>query len=91
LATVAVPVVYLVLPTLLAKSGVLDRYDPPPPPALLLLLGLSVFTAALVFSRLGTSLATRLSLGAVVLLQAFRIDVEWLLHRLYLEGVVPGR
>ena len=89
LAMVAVPVVYLVIPTLLVKSGILDRYDPPPPPALLLLLGLSILTAVLVFSRLGTRLATQLSLGAVVLLQAFRIDVEWLLHRLYLEGVVP--
>jgi hypothetical protein len=87
--TIAVLFIYLVIPALLARSGALDRYDPPPPPALLLLLGQSLLTVALVFSSRGTALASRLALGSVVLLQSFRIVVEILLHRLYLEGVVP--
>ena len=67
----------------------LDRYDPLPAPALLLLLGLSVLTALLVFSSPGARLALRVPLASVVTLQAFRIGVEWLLHRFYLEGTVP--
>ena len=85
---IAVLFLYLVIPALLARSGVLNSYDPPPP-ALLLLLGQTVLTAVIMFSSRGTALASNLALGSVVLLQAFRMVVEWLLHRLYLEGVVP--
>ena len=46
-------------------------------------------TVAVVLSRLGSRLATGVGLGAVVGLQAFRIPVELLLHRLYAEGEVP--
>jgi hypothetical protein len=87
--TIAVLFVYLVIPALLARAGVLDRYSPPPPPALLLLLGQTVLTAVIVFSSRGAALSSHLALGGVVLLQSFRIVVEFLLHRLYLEGVVP--
>ena len=87
--TIAVLFIYLVIPALLVRAGVLDRYNPPPPPALLLLLGQTILTAVIVFSSRGTALASRLALGGVVLLQSFRIVVEFLLHRLYLEGVVP--
>jgi hypothetical protein len=80
---------YLVVPGVLARLGALDRYDPLPAPALLLLLGLSVLTAVLVFSSPGTRLALRVPLASVVTLQAFRIAVEWLLHRFYVEGLVP--
>ena len=87
--TIAVLFIYLVIPALLARSGALDRYSPPPPPALLLLLGQTILTVAIIFSSRGTALASNLALGAVVLLQSFRIAVELLLHRLYGEGVVP--
>ena len=80
--------VYLGIPALLSRSGALDRYDPLPAPALLLLLGLTLLTAATVFSPLGRRLAV-LPLGGIIALQAFRIAVEWTLHRLYLEGSVP--
>ena len=40
-------------------------------------------------SPLGARLAGRLAVGAVVAFQAFRIPVELLLHRLYVEGTVP--
>ena len=89
LAVACAGLVYIVLPGALARLGMLDRYDPLPAPALLLLLGLSVLTAALVFSTFGARLALRVPLASVVTLQAFRIAVEWLLHRFFVEGTVP--
>ena len=88
-AVAVVVLAYLAVPGALARLGMLGRYDPLPAPALLLLLGLSVLTAVLVFSSPGARLALRVPLASVVTLQAFRIGVEWLLHRFYLEGTVP--
>jgi hypothetical protein len=88
-AMLAVLLAYLVIPSALARSGMLNRYDPPPAPPLLLLLGLTLLTVAIVLSPIGARLAAGVGLGAVVVLQAFRIPVELLLHRLYLDGAVP--
>lgn len=84
-----VAVLYLIIPGLLAQAGFLDRYSPMPAPALLLIAALTVLTAVLILSRIGTRLAASVPLAAVVTLQTFRIVVEWLLHHLYREGVVP--
>ena len=80
--------VYLAIPAALSRAGVLDRYDPLPAPALLLLLGLTLLTAVTVFSPLGRRLAS-LPLAAIVAFQSFRVGVEWWLHRMHLEGLVP--
>jgi hypothetical protein len=88
-ATLAILLAYLAIPSALTRTGMLNRYDRLPPPALLLVFGLVLLTVAIVFSPIGARLATRVGLGAVVVLQAFRIPVELLLHRLYREGVVP--
>ena len=88
-AVAAVVLTYLVVPAVLARVGALERYTPLPAPALLLVLVLSLATVWIVFSGPGARLAAAVPLRAVVLLQAFRIVVEWLLHRLYVEGVVP--
>ena len=88
-ATLAILLAYLAIPSALARLGMLSRYDPLPAPALLLLLGLTLLTVAIVFSPLGARIAAEIALGAIVALQAFRIPVELLLHRLYLEGAVP--
>lgn len=85
----AILLAYIAIPGFLARMGVLDRYDPLPAPALLLLLGLAILTVAIVLSSIGGRLAAGVGLGVVVALQAFRIPVELLLHRLYLEGAVP--
>jgi hypothetical protein len=87
-AILALAVPYLILPGLLARAGALNRYSPLPAPALLLIAILTILTAVLVLSA-GSRLAASVPLGAVVTLQAFRIVVEWLLYRLYREGVVP--
>lgn len=82
-------VLYIGVPGILARVGALDRYNPLPAPALLLLLCLLALTALLVFSQFGTRLAAAVTVGSVVALQTFRIPVEWWLHRLYGEGIVP--
>ena len=88
-AVVAVLVAYLILPAVLACAGVLDRYTPLPAPALLVVLVLSLITVWGVFSRRGAMVADAVPVAVVILLQAFRIVVEWQLHRLYVEGTVP--
>jgi hypothetical protein len=80
---------YIAIPGHLARTGALGVWDAKPPPGLLLIVGLSVLTALIVFSAVGTRIVDGVPLAAIVLLQSFRIAVEWLLHRLYLEGSVP--
>jgi hypothetical protein len=80
---------YLAVPGMLTAAGALDRYTPLPAPALLVVLVLTLCTVAFVLSTPGARLAAGTSLGAIVALQAFRIPVELLLHRLHTEGVVP--
>ena len=89
LAVSGILLAYLALPGTLAAAGALDRYTPLPAPALLLVLVLTLCTIALACSPPGARLAADTSLGAVVALQAFRIPVELMLHRLHAEGMVP--
>lgn len=60
------------------------------PPTMLALFG-AVAALAVYFgrSRLGERLATLLPLAALVGFQSFRILVELLLHRAYVEGLMP--
>lgn len=81
---------YIAIPGHLARTGALKGWDAVPPPALLLLLGLTVLTVLIVFSVVGARMADGIPLAAVVLLQSFRIPVEWVLHRLAVEGAVPA-
>jgi hypothetical protein len=85
----ALVLLYLVLPAILARSGALDRYDPLPAPALLMVGALTLVTVFFTISPLGAKLATQTGLVALVGLQAFRIPVELLLHRLHAENVIP--
>src|SRR6185312_3123992 len=80
---------YIAIPGHLARTGALGAWDATPPPALALILGLTALTVLIVFSAVGARLADGIPLAAIVLLQSFRIAVEWLLHRLYLAGSVP--
>lgn len=87
--TLLVAVPYLILPGFLAQVGALDRYSPLPAPALVLIGALTAVTVVFILSPAGARLAASVPLAAVIALQAFRIVVEYLLHRLYGEGVVP--
>jgi hypothetical protein len=86
---IGVGVIYLAVPGVLASRGWLDRYNPLPAPALLLVLGLTAVTLTLTLSPVGRRVIAAVGVPALVGFQAFRIPVEWLLHRLYQEGVVP--
>lgn len=88
-ARVSVLLLYLGVPAVLVGVGALDRYDPLPAPGLLLLLALTLVTVGLALSSFGGAFASSLSLVALIGYQVFRVPVEWLLHRLYLDGVIP--
>jgi hypothetical protein len=72
----------------LAAAGLIARLAFPPP-LLLLLLGAVGLTLCVALSPLGALLARGLPLSVLVGYQAFRILVELLLHRGYVEGFVP--
>lgn len=87
--SLVIGLLYLAVPGVLAAAGALGRYDPLPAPALVLLVTQALVTVALVSARTGSLLASSIPLGAVIALQAFRIPVEVVLHRLFVEGAVP--
>src|SRR5438093_12252467 len=62
-ATLAILLAYLAIPSALDRLGMLNRYDPLPAPPLLLVFGLVLLTVAIVFSPIGARLATRVGLG----------------------------
>jgi hypothetical protein len=88
----ALPLLFLVLhlgvPGALACAGVLDSYAPVPRP-LLVVFAVTIATLAVGFSSIDARIASGIGLGTLVGFQAFRIPVEILLHRLYVEGVIP--
>jgi hypothetical protein len=71
----------------LAAAGLL-RFDVPP--TMLVLLPVSLASAvALGLSPVGARLARGLPLAALVGFQGFRVAVELLMHRAYVEGLMP--
>ena len=84
-----VALIYLVIPAILASQGLLDRYDPLPAPALVMVAIIAALTLTITLSAPGARIIAAVGLPALVGFQAFRIPVEWLLHRLYQEGVIP--
>ena len=82
-------VAYLAVPGVLAARGLLDRYNPLPAPAMVMIGALSLATVILAYSPLGTRLVAAIPMTGLVGYQVFRVPVEFLLHRLHVEGVVP--
>jgi hypothetical protein len=74
---------------LIAASGVLRRFDATPPPFALLVLAVVLIGVAVPCSPLGTGLVRGLPLWALVGFQVFRFPLELLMHRTYVEGVMP--
>jgi hypothetical protein len=89
LVMIAVALVHLVIPAVLASSGAIDRYSPMPAPALLMILAVAIVTLAITLAPVGARVIAAVGLPALIGFQVFRIPVEWLLYRLYQEGVVP--
>jgi len=82
-------VIWLGITAGLARAGVLSDFDVLPPRAPILLVALTAGTVAFAFSTIGGSLARNVPLAALVGVQAFRVPLELVLHRLYIEDVLP--
>lgn len=80
---------WLLVTVLAAGSGVLRRFDATPPPFAGLVLAVLILGVAVPCSSLGTLLARGLPLWALVGSQVFRFPLELLMHRAYVEGVMP--
>lgn len=80
---------WLVGTALIAASGVLRRFDASPPPFALMVLAILLIGVAVPCSPLGTRLVRGVPLWALVGFQVFRFPLELLLHRTYVEGVMP--
>jgi hypothetical protein len=73
----------------LAESGTLARFDMKPPPIGLALLAVLAVSLGLGFSKVGDTFARGVPLSWLVLVQGFRLPLEWVMHRAALEGVMP--
>lgn len=80
---------WLTLTAWLADSGVLRRFDLTPPPFAILMLAVAAIGIAVPFSSLGTLLVRGVPLWALVGFQAFRWPLEMVMHRAYVEGIMP--
>ena len=80
---------WLVVPAVLASRGALDRYSPLPAPAFVLIGLLTLGTVILAFSAFGSGIVAGIPLAGLVAYQVFRVPVEWVLHQLYSQGVIP--
>src|SRR3954452_9547024 len=76
---------YIAIPGHLARTGALDAWDGTAPPGLHLIAGLGVLTALIVSSAVATPIVDGVTLATIVLLQSFRLVVEYLLNRPYLK------
>jgi hypothetical protein len=86
--TAAGATLWILATGLLATAGVL-RFAPFPPTMLGLIALTFVIVLVLGRSELGGRLAIGLPLAVLVGAQAFRVVVELLLHRAYVEGLMP--
>ena len=80
---------WMLITAIVAASGVLRRFDATPPPFALLALAVAVVGIAVPCSSLGTLLVRGLPLWALVGFQVFRFPLELLMHRAYVEGLMP--
>ena len=80
---------WLLITAIVAASGVLRRFDATPPPFAGLLLAIVIVGIAVPCSSLGTLLVRGLPLWALVGFQVFRFPLELLMHRAYVEGLMP--
>jgi hypothetical protein len=80
---------WLLVTAVVAASGVLRRFDATPPPFAALVIAVGVIGVAVPCSSLGSLLVRGVPLWALVGFQVFRFPLELLMHRAYVEGVMP--
>jgi hypothetical protein len=79
---------WLGLTWLAAASGALRRFDAVPPPFAVLVAAIAVLGVVIAWSPVGARLV-RWPLALLVGVQAFRFPLELVMHRAYLEGIMP--
>lgn len=72
-----------------AQAGVLQRFDRLPPPAMVMLLGSVVLSLVFALGPWGKRVAAGTPIAWLILFQAFRLPLELLLHRAWIDGVLP--
>ena len=72
-----------------AASGIFQQWDRTPPPFAFLVLAILALACAISFSRLGARIASTIPLGALVLVQGFRLPLELAMHGMYRRGIMP--
>ncbi|NNF08558.1 MAG: hypothetical protein HKN21_17485 [Candidatus Eisenbacteria bacterium] len=72
---------WVLLTALLARFGVLAKFDVTPPPMVPLMVLCFLGPILVGLSPVGKSLARNLSLGVLVLIQCFRLPLELIMHR----------
>jgi hypothetical protein len=80
---------WLLITAIIAATGVLRRFDATPPPFAGLVLAVGILGVAVPLSPLGTLLVRGLPLWFLVGFQVFRFPLELLMHRAYVDGVMP--
>ncbi|MFL5579894.1 MAG: hypothetical protein ACJ8AO_05930 [Gemmatimonadaceae bacterium] len=83
----AVAAAWMAATALAAARGAL-HFEPPPTMLVVVLLGPAI-ALAVALSPVGRRLALGLPVAALVGFQGFRVAVETLLHRAYVEGLMP--
>jgi len=72
-----------------AASGLLRRFEAVPPPFAALVLAVIALGVAIPCSPVGTRLVRGLPLWVLVASQVYRFPLELVMHRAYVEGVMP--
>jgi hypothetical protein len=81
--------IWMALTWAVAGTGIIADFERRPPPIVLMLLTVLAVSTAVAFSRYGTRFVEGLPLWILVAGQAFRLPLEWLMHRAADEGVMP--
>ncbi len=79
---------WMAITGLVSGSGVLESSGVPPR-ALFFVVGCNVMALVLALSRVGARLSDGLPIAALVGFQVFRLPLELVLHRWFIEGVLP--
>jgi hypothetical protein len=80
---------WMALTWIVASAGIIADFDRRPPPLMLMLLAVLTISFVLAFTRFGHRFVDGLPLWILVVGQAFRFPLEWLMHRAAEEGVMP--
>jgi hypothetical protein len=82
-------VAWMAITLWVSAAGVLRHFDRQPPPMLFLVAAVFALAGWLAFSWIGDLVVRHTSWVVLVGLQGFRLPLELLMHRAYVEGIMP--